>query len=99
MAITNSGGLNARVIGPEGGTLFFVAEALYAVAIKPLGRIYAFAESGGVCRFVNDNSRRDAGTAIGVGLLLFNRIDISFGINTGTLIVKSHRFGGIKFGL
>ena len=90
-------GVERRVIGPEGGTLFFATEALYAVDIKPLGRVYAFAESGGVCRFVNANSRRDAGTAFGVGLLLFNRIDISFGINTGTLIVKSHRFikGGI----
>lgn len=90
-------GVERRVIGPEGGTLFFATEALYAVDIKPLGRVYAFAESGGVYRFVNANSRRDAGTAFGVGLLLFNRIDISFGINTGTLIVKSHRFikGGI----
>ena len=90
-------GVERRVIGPEGGTLFFATEALYAVAIKPLGRVYAFAESGGVLRFVNANSRRDAGTAFGVGLLLFNRVDISFGINTGTLIVKSHRFikGGI----
>ena len=69
------------------------------MAIKPLGRIYALPKAAVSCRFVNDNSRRDAGTAIGVGLLLFNRIDISFGINTGTLIVKSHRFGGIKFGL
>lgn len=90
-------GVERRVIGPEGGALFFATEALYAVDIKPLGRVYAFAESGGVYRFVNANSRRDAGTAFGVGLLLFNRIDISFGINTGTLIVKSHRFikGGI----
>lgn len=92
-------GVERRVIGPEGGTLFFAAEALYVIDIKSLGRAYAFAESGGVCRFVDGDSRRDAGAAFGVGLLLFNRIDISFGINTGTLIVKSHRFGGIALGL
>ena len=62
-------GVERRVIGPEGGTLFFATEALYAVAIKPLGRVYAFAESGGVLRFVNANSRRDAGTAFGVGFV------------------------------
>ncbi len=92
-------GIERRVIGPEGGALFFAAEAIYAIELKPMGRVYAFAESGGVHRAVNDKNRRDAGFAFGVGLLLFNRIDISFGINTGTLIVKSHRFGGIKIGL
>ena len=88
-----------RAIGPEGGTLFFAAEAIYAIDLKAFGRIYTFAESGGVYRSVNNIDRKDADIAFGVGLLLFNRVDISFGMSTGTLIVKSHRFGGIKLGL
>jgi hypothetical protein len=39
------------------------------------------------------------GGTVGVGILLFNRIDISLGLTSGTLIVKSHRFGGINVGL
>lgn len=92
-------GIERRVIGPEGGTLFFAAEALYAIDLKTLGRVYAFAESGGVHRSVNGKNRRDADFAFGVGMLLFNRVDISYGISTGTLIVKSHRFAGVKIGL
>ena len=92
-------GVERRAIGPEGGTLFYSAEAIYAIDLKSLGRIYTFAESGGVYRSVNNTDRKDADIAFGVGFLLFNRVDISFGISTGTLIVKSHRFGGIKLGL
>ena len=92
-------GVERRAIGPEGGTLFFLVESIYAINLKSLGRMYAFAEAGGVSRAVNTLRRKDADVAFGVGLLLFNRVDISFGISTGTLIVKSHRFGGIKLGL
>jgi outer membrane protein insertion porin family len=92
-------GIERRVIGPEGGTQFFTAEAIYAIDLKTLGRAYVFAESGGVRRTIGNTQRNDADAAFGIGFLLFNRVDISFGISTGTLIVKSHRFGGIKLGL
>jgi len=92
-------GVDRRDIGPEGGTAFFMAESVYSVQIKPIGRVYTFAESGGVRRPINGIHRKDIDFAIGMGLLLFNRIDISYGISTGTLIVKSHHFGGIKIGL
>ena len=92
-------GIERRVIGPEGGTQFFTAEALYTIDLKTLGRAYVFAESGGVRRTIGNTHRKDADAAFGIGFLLFNRVDISFGISTGTLIVKSHRFGGIKLGL
>ena len=92
-------GVDRRDIGPEGGTAFFMVESLYAIQINPLGRVYAFAESGGVRRPINGARRADIDVAVGLGLLLFNRIDISYGISTGTLIVKSHHFGGIKIGL
>lgn len=92
-------GVDRRDIGPEGGTQFYMAEGVYSVRIRPMGRIYAFVESGGVRRPIGDINHVDAGMAVGIGLLLFNRVDISFGISTGTLIVKSHRFGGIQIGL
>ena len=92
-------GVERRVIGPEGGTQFFTAEAIYAIDLKTLGRAYVFAESGGVRRTIGTIRRNDADAAFGLGFLLFNRVDISFGISTGTLIVKSHRFGGIRLGL
>ena len=94
-------GVDRRDIGPEGGTQFFMTEAIYSLQIKPIGRAYAFAEAGGVRRPIpaTNLNREDTDFSLGIGFLLFNRIDISFGISTGTLIVKSHRFGGIKLGL
>ena len=88
-------------IGPEGGTQFFMAEAVYSVQIKPIGRAYTFAEAGGVRRPIPNTSqhRQDTDFSIGIGFLLFNRIDVSFGITTGTVIVKSYRFGGINIDL
>jgi outer membrane protein assembly factor BamA len=94
-------GVDRRDIGPEGGTQFFMAEAVYSVQIKPIGRAYTFAEAGGVRRPIPNTSqhRQDTDFSIGIGFLLFNRIDVSFGITTGTVIVKSHRFGGINIDL
>lgn len=94
-------GVDRRDIGPEGGSQFFMAEGVYSIHIKPLGRAYTFAEAGGVRRPIPNTSthREDIDFSVGVGFLLFNRIDISFGISTGTLIVKSHRFGGINIDL
>ena len=94
-------GVDRRDIGPEGGSQFFMAEAVYGIQIKPLGRAYTFAEAGGVRRPIPNTSihREDIDYAVGIGFLLFNRIDISFGISTGTVIVKSHRFGGINIDL
>jgi len=92
-------GVDRRDIGPEGGNQFFMAEAVYGVDLKPLGRAYLFVEAGGVRRPLISANREDTDFAVGIGFLLFNRIDISFGISTGTLIVKSHRFGGINIDL
>lgn len=92
-------GVDRRDIGPEGGTQFFMAEAIYSAQLKPLGRAYTFAEAGGVRRPILNTHREDIDFSVGIGFLLFNRIDISFGISTGTLIVKSHRFGGINIDL
>ncbi|MBT3605917.1 MAG: BamA/TamA family outer membrane protein [Candidatus Latescibacteria bacterium] len=94
-------GVDRRDIGPEGGTQFFMAEALYHLRIKPLGSAYAFAEAGGLRRPIPNTNRHQEDTdfSVGIGFLLFNRIDISFGISTGTVIVKSHRFGGINIDL
>ena len=92
-------GFERRQIGPEGGKHFLAAEGLYSISFGSLGRAYVFVESAIVRRPVNGTVRRESDGTVGVGLLLFNRIDISFGIGTGTLIVKSHRFGGIGVGL
>ena len=92
-------GFDRRVIGPEGGTQFFSLEGVYSVSINPVGRVYLFGESAGIRRIINGLNRNQAGATFGIGVLLFERIDISFGMGTGTLIVKSHRFGGINVGL
>ncbi len=92
-------GFERRKIGPEGGTQFITVEGVYSIPFKPLGRIYLFAEGASLRRSINGLKRQDTDGALGVGILLFNRIDISLGISTGTLIVKSHRFGGINVGL
>ncbi|MFT5366113.1 MAG: outer membrane protein assembly factor BamA [Candidatus Latescibacterota bacterium] len=94
-------GVDRRDIGPEGGTHFFMAEAVYSVHIKPLGRAYTFAEAGGLRRPIPNTRihREDTDFSVGIGFLLFNRVDISFGITTGTVIVKSHKFGGINIDL
>jgi outer membrane protein assembly factor BamA len=94
-------GVDRRDIGPEGGTQFFTVEAIYNIHIKPLGLAYAFAESGGLRRPVPNTNlhREDTDISFGIGFLLFNRIDISYGISTGTVIVKSHKFGGINIDL
>ncbi|MDA0711565.1 MAG: BamA/TamA family outer membrane protein [bacterium] len=94
-------GVDRRDIGPEGGTQFFTAEAVYSIQIRPLGNAYGFVESGGVRRRLagTKTPRRELDFSVGMGFLMFNRIDISFGISTGTVIVKSHRFGGINIDL
>ncbi len=92
-------GMERREVGPEGGTRFVSAEGVYSVSLARMGRFYLFAEGAGIRRPVNGTVRKDAGATAGIGILLFNRIDISFGLTTGTLIVKSHRFGGINVGL
>ncbi len=92
-------GLERRELGPEGGTQFASAELLYSVSLRRLGRLYAFLEGAGVRRPIDGIVRRESDWTVGVGILLFNRVDVSLGISTGTLIVKSHRFGGINVDL
>ena len=92
-------GFERREIGPEGGEEFFSAEVLYSIAFSKIGRIYGFLEGAAVRRDFVTGSRADQDATAGIGVLLFNRIDISLGVRTGTLIVKSHRFGGINVGL
>ena len=92
-------GHEPRRVGPEGGEEFASVEAVYSFPFLPYARFYGFIE-GAVLRrdlSVGDGSDRDG--SIGAGVVLFKRIDISFGFSTGTLIVKSHRFGGINVGL
>lgn len=92
-------GFERREIGPEGGEEFLAGEILYSIPFHRVGRAYGFVEGATIRRDFVTGVRADQGATVGVGLLLFNRIDISFGIGTGTLIVKSHRFGGINVGL
>ncbi len=92
-------GFDRRTIGPEGGTEFIAAEILYSISLKRLGRFYGFLEGAGVRRTVAGSARKDADATFGIGFLLFNRIDFSFGIGTETLTVRSHKFGGINVGL
>ena len=92
-------GFEQREIGPEGGMRFVSSEARYCIPVRPVGRIYCFGEWAYVTRPVDGGDRSDSSQSFGVGVLLFNRVDISFGISTGTFIVKSHRFGGINVGL
>lgn len=92
-------GLERRELGPEGGAQFASAELLYSISLRGLGRLYTFVEGAGVRRPIDGVVRKDTDWTAGIGILLFNRIDISLGISTGTLIVKSHRFGGINVDL
>lgn len=92
-------GFERREIGPEGGEEFISAEILYSVPFHEVGRAYAFVEGAAVHRDFVTGSRADQGATVGIGVLLFNRVDISLGLGTRTLIVKSHRFGGINVGL
>jgi len=91
-------GFERREIGPEGGEEFLSAELLYSHTFHKLGRVYGFVEGAAVRRDFVTGDRADQGATVGVGVLLFNRIDISLGLGR-TLIVKSHRFGGINVGL
>ena len=92
-------GFERRAIGPEGGTEFVSIEGVYAIATRPIGRIYCFTEWAAIRRPVGNGHVRDSNGTYGIGALLFNRIDISYGLKRGTLIVKFHRFGGINMGL
>jgi outer membrane protein assembly factor BamA len=92
-------GFERRAIGPEGGTEFVSIEGMYAIATRPIGRIYCFTEWAAIRRPVGNGHVRDSNGTYGIGALLFNRIDISYGLKRGTLIVKFHRFGGINMGL
>jgi outer membrane protein assembly factor BamA len=92
-------GFERREIGPEGGEEFAAAEVLYSIPFRKVGRVYGFLEGATVHRDFVTGSRGDQGATAGIGILLFNRVDISLGLGTGTLIVKSHRFGGINVGL
>ena len=92
-------GFERRAIGPEGGTEFVSIEGVYAIATRPIGRLYCFAEWAAIRRPVAAFHRRDSNGTYGIGALLFNRVDISYGLKRGTLIVKFHRFGGINLGL
>jgi outer membrane protein insertion porin family len=92
-------GFERREIGPEGGEEFVSAEILYSIPFSDVGRGYGFVEAAAVHRDFVTGSRADQGATAGIGVLLFNRIDISLGLGTGTLIIKSHRFGGINVGL
>ena len=92
-------GFERRAIGPEGGTEFVSIEGVYAIATRPIGRLYCFAEWAAIRRPVAAFHVRDSNGTYGIGALLFNRVDISYGLKRGTLIVKFHRFGGINLGL
>lgn len=92
-------GFERRAIGPEGGTEFVSIEGVYSIATRPIGRLYGFAEWAAIRRPVAAFHRRDSNGTYGIGALLFNRVDISYGLKRGTLIVKFHRFGGINLGL
>ena len=92
-------GFEPRGFGSEGGSKFISTEAIYSIAMKPVGRLYVFGEWAAVRRTRNQIDKTGSDGTIGIGILLFNRVDLSFGIGTGTLIVKSHRFGGINVGL
>jgi outer membrane protein insertion porin family len=92
-------GFEQREIGPEGGMRFVSSELRYCIPLGPIGRVYGFGEWAYVTRPVAGDDRSDSGGSFGLGVLLFNRVDISFGLNTETFIVKSHRFGGINVGL
>ena len=92
-------GFERREIGPEGGEEFVLAEVLYSIPFHRVGRAYAFIEGATVRRDFVTGSRADQGGTLGIGVILFNRVDISLGMGTGTLIIKSHRFGGINVGL
>ena len=92
-------GFERREIGPEGGEEFVSAEILYSIPLHRVGRVYGFIEGAAVRRDFVTGTRADQGATVGIGVLLFNRIDISLGLGTGTLIIKSHRFGGINVGL
>jgi len=92
-------GIERRSIAPEGGERLLSAEALYSVSLSELGRGYLFAETAGIWRTTGGQTIRRRGGTVGIGILLLNRVDISFGFGTGVLIIKSHRFGGINVGL
>ncbi len=92
-------GRDPRKIGPEGGEEFVSVEAVYSFPFLPYARFYGFAEGAAIRRDLRPDSRSDRGGSIGLGVVLFKRVDISLGIITSTLIVKSHRFGGINVGL
>lgn len=92
-------GHEPRKIGPEGGEEFVTAEVVYSFPFLPYARFYGFGEVAALRRDLPVGSRSQRDGSVGVGVVLFKRVDISFGISTGTLIVKSHRFGGINVGL
>jgi outer membrane protein insertion porin family len=93
-------GFERREIGPEGGEEFATAEIVYSVSVGRFGRVYGFGEGAAVRRdFDTTPSRLERGATAGIGVLLFNRVDISLGLGTGTLVIKSHRFGGLHVGL
>lgn len=92
-------GFEPRGFGSEGGTKFISAEALYSIAMRPVGRLYVFGEWAAIRRPLNQIDKTGSDGTFGIGILLFNRVDLSFGIGSGTLIIKSHRFGGINVGL
>jgi outer membrane protein assembly factor BamA len=92
-------GFEPRGFGSEGGRKFVSGEALYSIAMRPVGRLYVFAEWAAVRRPLNQIDKTGSDGTFGIGILLFNRVDLSFGIGSGTLIIKSHRFGGINVGL
>jgi outer membrane protein insertion porin family len=92
-------GNERREIGPEGGEEFVSGELTFSLPFHEVGRAYTFVEGAAVRRGFVTGSRTDQGATAGVGVILFKRIDISLGLSTGTLVVKSHRFGGINFGL
>ena len=92
-------GHEPRKVGPEGGEEFVIVEAVYSFPFLPYARFYAFAEGAALRRGHPGGSRSQRDGSVGVGVVLFKRVDISLGISTGTLIVKSHRFGGINVGL
>jgi outer membrane protein assembly factor BamA len=92
-------GFEPRGFGSEGGSKFVSTEAIYSITMKPVGRLYVFGEWAAIRRTRNQIDKTGSDGTIGIGILLFHRVDLSFGIGTGTLIVKSHRFGGINVGL
>ena len=92
-------GFERRAIGPEGGTKMLSVEVVYTVPAGRFGRFYLFGEAANVWVKGQDIKLRDLDGAFGIGVSLLNRVEFSFGFGPRSLIVRTHRLGGISAGV